>query len=111
MDFSASVSPRIPVLFNARDQLCKFSKMPQLFAPALYVRAAGGRQDIDARSVKQFLLHAVFTFALGELLVGEFSVKGHDVRGEFLELLRQYDAALGVVFALELLDPFRRRIR
>src|SRR6266480_3838321 len=81
--------------------------MPQLLAPARGVRAAGGRQDVHPRTVEQLLLQAKFAFSLGKLFISQFPVKGHDVRSEFLELLREDDAAFGVVFAFQFLDAFR----
>src|SRR5439155_675582 len=102
-----SVASGLVFFADASNELCQLSKMPQLLAPARGVRAAGGRQDVHPRAVEQLLLQAKFAFSLGKLFISEFPVKGHDVRSEFLELLREDDAAFGVVFAFQFLDAFR----
>src|SRR5205823_12958436 len=86
-----SVASGLVFFADASNELRQLSKMPQLLAPARGVRAAGGRQDVHPRAVEQLLLQAKFAFSLGKLFISEFPVKGHDVRSEFLELLREED--------------------
>src|SRR5258708_16118735 len=59
-----SVGPVLVFSADTRNELRQFSKVPQLFAPAGGVRAAGRRQNINARAVEQLFLHAKFTFSL-----------------------------------------------
>src|SRR5712692_184556 len=99
MSASASVSPGVTFFFNPRYKLRQFPKMLQFLVLARGVRAAGGGQNVDARAVKQLFLNAKLAFALGKLFVCELPVEGHNVRREFLELLRQHDAAFGKIFA------------
>jgi hypothetical protein len=63
------VASAIVFFADASHQLRQFSKMPQLFAPARGIRAAGGRQDVHPRAVKQLFLNAKFAFSLGKLFV------------------------------------------
>src|SRR5207245_11061637 len=91
---------------DARNELRQFSKVPQLLAPAGGVRAAGGRQNIHTRSVEHLLLNAKFALSLRKLLVGQFAIECHDVRSEFLKLLRENDSSFGVVFALQFFYTF-----
>src|SRR5260370_4048075 len=102
-----SVTSGLVLFTDASNELRQLSKMPQLLAPARGIRAAGGRQDVHPRAVEQLFLNAKFAFSLGKLFVSQFPVKRHDVWSEFLKLLREDDAALGVVFALQFLDAFR----
>jgi hypothetical protein len=108
MNIPTSVFLVDPFFFDAGYQLGKFSKMPEFFTPALGIRSAGGRQDVDSGSVERFFLDTVFALALGKLFVSELPVECHYVWRKLLELLRKYDAALGKIFTLQFFDPFRR---
>src|SRR5580704_9788200 len=96
----------IALFFRFRNDLRELAKVLQLFAFSLRILSAGGRQHVDARAVKMFLLKAELAFALGKLFVDDLSVEGNDVGRELLELLRKNDAAFGEISARQLFHSF-----
>src|SRR5712692_2287739 len=86
------VSPGFPVSFDAHHELRELSKVAQFFALVFVIGAARGRQDVNARAIKQLFLDAVVTLALRELFIGKLAVESHNARGVFLQLLRKHDA-------------------
>jgi hypothetical protein len=81
--------------------------MLQFLALALRVLAAGGRQHVNARAIKQFFLETELALSLGKLFVDYFPVEGHDVRRELLQLLGKHDPALGEIPPRQLFDALR----
>src|SRR6266436_797004 len=71
--------------------------MLQLLALPLRVLAAGGRQDVNARSIKMLFLKTELALALGELFVDYFSVERNHVRSELLKLLGKHDPPFGKI--------------
>ena len=84
--------------------------MAQLFALVFVICPARGRQDVNARAIKQLFLHAVVALALRKLFIGKLAIESHDARAIFLQLLRKHDASLGKILALQFLAPFRRAL-
>src|ERR1700675_4868116 len=80
--------------------------MFQAVAVAAGCRADGCWQHVNMRAVEKFFLDAKVAFALGELLEGELAVEGDDARQIFLELAGKYEAAFGIILALEFFDGF-----
>ena len=102
--------PGTPLSFDAHHELGELSKVAQLFALVFVICAARGRQDVNARAIKQVFLHAVVALALGKLFIGKLAVEGHDARAIFFQLLRKHDASLGKILSLQLLNPFGRAL-
>src|SRR5215472_6837773 len=96
--------PGFALFFDMLDELRKLAKMPALLASIRVIRATGGRQNVDARAIKHFLLNSVLAFALGKLLVGKFAIESHDARSKLLDFLGEDDAAFGKIFALQFFD-------
>jgi hypothetical protein len=96
------------LLLGFGDELGEFAEVFEFFGGAFPFGATGERQDVDAGTVQQFFLKADFTFSLGELFVGFFSIEGDDVGSEFFEFLREDDAAFCVVLAGQFCGSFGR---
>src|SRR5208337_2557658 len=99
---------RVAYVLSAFDELGEFAKVLQAVALATGILTAGGRENVDLRAVEIHLLQAVVAFALGKLLEDDLAVKGHHVRREFTQLLREDNAAFGEILARELLDASGR---
>src|SRR5207237_1656746 len=95
-----------PGFFNFGHEFSQLSKVQQFLVLEFIVGPAGGRQNIDARSVQQFFLDSVFAAALRELFVGELAIDRYDVRSKLLEFLREHDAPFRKIFSLQFLDAF-----
>ena len=53
------MSSGFPLFFDACHELREFAKMLQLFALVLVVCAAGRRQDVNTRTIKQLFLDTI----------------------------------------------------
>src|SRR4030081_756718 len=89
-------------------QLGKLAEEAQFCVPANGILSTRRWQNEYQGAVQTLLLKSQLTLPLRKVLIGGFAVEGDHLGRILLQLLRQYDAALGELLATQFVDAARR---